>query len=153
MDTQVFSIVPASSKPVWFFLAIAIVPLLVSMMLFYLAISCQQTRVEVSRSELRISGLYGRRISAAHLLPEQAQLVDLRQSPRLQPKWRTNGAALPGFRTGWFRLGNGERSLLFVTHTDRVVYLPTRDGYSVLLSPEDPERFLQAVRNLNTASQ
>ena len=46
----------------------------------------------------------------------------------------------PGIRDG--KIG----SLLFVTDPSRVVAIPTRDGYTLLLSVSDPGAFLQALR-------
>ena len=38
--------------------------------------------------------------------------------------------------------------LLCVTDWTRVVYVPTRAGYSVLLSPADPQALLQAIQRI-----
>jgi hypothetical protein len=56
------------------------------------------------------------------------------------------GTGLPGYRAGWFRLNNGERSLVYVTDWARVVYVPTSEGYSVLLSTPDPSALAEALR-------
>jgi crotonobetainyl-CoA:carnitine CoA-transferase CaiB-like acyl-CoA transferase len=61
---------------------------------------------------------------------------------------RTNGVGLPGYRAGWFRLRNGEKALAFVTDVHRVTYLRTTDGYSVLLSVEQPQQFASALQAL-----
>ena len=49
-------------------------------------------------------------------------------------------------RAGWFRLRDGERALLYVTDPARVVYLPTADGYSVMLSVADPAAFIASLQ-------
>jgi hypothetical protein len=54
---------------------------------------------------------------------------------------------MPGYQAGWFRLRNGESALLYLTDRTRAVYVPTELGYSLLLSPSDPERFLEAIRS------
>ena len=56
------------------------------------------------------------------------------------------GTAMRGYRSGWFRLRNGDRALLYLTDQTRAVYVPTTEGYSVLLSPADPDAFLVALR-------
>jgi hypothetical protein len=56
------------------------------------------------------------------------------------------GTAYPGYRAGWFRLRNGEKALVYLTETNRTVYVPTRNGYSVMLTPQQPERFLERLR-------
>ena len=62
-----------------------------------------------------------------------------------KPIRRTNGIGLPGYSAGWFKLANGEKALLFVTDRGKVVYMPTTDGYSVLLSTVNPEEFLESL--------
>lgn len=74
--------------------------------------------------------------------------MDLTESPNYRPVWRTNGAGLPGYGSGWFQLENGDKALIFVTDKRRVVYLPTREGYSLLLSVPEPEKFLEALRQM-----
>jgi hypothetical protein len=56
------------------------------------------------------------------------------------------GTGLPGYRAGWFRLKNGERALVYLTDDRRAVYVPTTAGYSVLVSPGEPDQFLAALR-------
>ena len=63
----------------------------------------------------------------------------------LKPARRTNGIGLPGYSEGWFKLANGERALLFVSDKVNVVYIPTREGYSVLLSTANHEEFLESL--------
>ena len=56
------------------------------------------------------------------------------------------GTGLPGYQSGWFRLRNGERALLYLTDRTRAVYVPTTAGFSVLLSPAEPDRFIAALQ-------
>ncbi|HYG81514.1 MAG TPA: PH domain-containing protein, partial [Pyrinomonadaceae bacterium] len=58
----------------------------------------------------------------------------------------TMGGAFPGYASGWFRLANGEKALLYLTDRRKAVYIPTADGYSVLISPNNPDAFLAALR-------
>jgi hypothetical protein len=85
-------------------------------------------------------------IPADSLRGGAARIVDLANTPELQPGWRRMGTALPGYRAGWFRLRNGEKALIYLTETSRTVYVPTRSGYSVMLTPQRPERFLDRLR-------
>ena len=63
--------------------------------------------------------------------------------------WRRMGTGLPGYQAGWFRLRNGEKALLYLTDRARAVYIPTTAGYSLLLSPADPDGFLSQLRSLS----
>lgn len=119
----------------------------VLLILLYLLFAPRLVRFEVSPEGLRIRGeIYGRLIPAAELDLENARAVDLTADPDRRLGRRTNGIGLPGYASGWFRLKNGEKSLVFVTDKTRVAYIPTRQGYSVLLSVERPHEFLSILR-------
>ncbi len=145
---SVFPIAPAESRYLWFFLPIAAV--LVGAMII-LAVSLRGARdstFEVFADSLRLRGdLYGRTIPRSQLLTDLARRVDFRMEPELLPKWKRVGTGLPGYQSGWFRLRNGEKALLYLTDRTRAVYVPTSAGYSLLLSPQDPDGFLAALRN------
>lgn len=141
---EVFPIAPASGRAVWFGLVI-LAP--VFLLLVYLTLAPRLVKFEVSPEGLRIRGeLYGRRIPGDKLVLGQAKSLDLNTDKTYRLRWRTNGIGLPGYKSGWFRLKNGEKSLAFVTDSSRVVYIPTTEGYSVLLSVERPQEFLNRLR-------
>jgi hypothetical protein len=58
-----------------------------------------------------------------------------------RPKWRYQWFSLPGFASGWFKLQNKEKALVFLTDRSRVVYIPTSENYSVLLSVGKPRNW------------
>ncbi|WP_428564921.1 MAG: PH domain-containing protein [Solidesulfovibrio sp. DCME] len=91
--------------------------------------------------------VYGRDIPLADVDAGAARPVDLGQAGPKSLKWRTNGIGMPGLAAGWFRLGDGEKALVFVTDKSRAVYIPTRQGFAVVVSPGDPGRFLEALRH------
>jgi hypothetical protein len=102
---------------------------------------------DVSPAGLRLQGdWYSRSIPVAQIRGQAAKRVDFATEPSFAPKIRTMGTGLPGYQAGWFRLRNGEKALLYLTDRSRAVYVPTTAGYSVLLSPADPEAFLSALR-------
>ena len=112
-----------------------------------LLLGARRPNFEPTHEGLRIRGsLYGRMIPAAQLALEKARVVDLNNVPELQPKWRTNGVGLPGYSAGWFRLRNGEKALLFLTNRRRALYIPTTAGYSLLISPDDPDALMNEMR-------
>ena len=75
-----------------------------------------------------------------------AKIVDLDETRELRPRWRTNGVGLPGYQAGWFKLADGEKALLFVTDPTAVLYIPTGEGYSLLMSVLDAPRFLASIK-------
>jgi Bacterial PH domain len=145
---QTFPIAPASLRVVWFVLPLLIIPVSVAVLVLGLSLSgMKKARFEVSSDGLRLSGdLYGRTIPVSDLRGGAAQRVEL--IDEFRPTRRRVGTALPGYRSGWFTLGNGERALLYVTDPTKVVYVPTRAGYAVMVSPIDPDGFLSAIQSI-----
>jgi hypothetical protein len=154
---EVFHIVPASTRSaaVWAPLVLILVVVLVgSGVLLGLSIKGSRSATfELSPDGLRLRGdLYGRRLAASELRGGAARVVDLQQERALRPTRRMMGTAVPGYRSGWFRLANGEKALLYVTEPHQVVYVPTRTGYSLLLSVDRPGEFVERLRGVAPAS-
>jgi hypothetical protein len=145
--SEIFPIVPASAKPLWFVGVIVVLLSGVLLLLAYTAYSARHSRVEVRGGQLRLVGdLWARSIPIASLQLERAAILDLATAPDYKPRWRTFGTGLPGYASGWFRLRNGEKALAYLTRQDGVVYLPTSLGYALLLSAERPEELLASLR-------
>ena len=147
---DVFTIAPADSRAFWL---IGLIPLfvlvLVSGILLASLYAARTATFEVSGEGLRLRGdWYGRLIPAQQLVGGMARRVDLELTPDLTPRWRTLGTGLPGYQAGWFRLRNGERALLYLTDRSKAVYVPTTEGYSVLVSPSEPDKFVAAINGL-----
>ena len=107
----------------------------------------QHSRVEIEPERLRLVGdFWGRTIPVERLDVSAARIVDLNRGSDYLPKRRTFGTGLPGYASGWFRLRNGEKALVYLTRGRSVVYLPTSEGYALLLSVAEPERFLQVLQ-------
>ena len=147
MVKQVFTIVPGSAGPIWFFVGLSVLLLAMVALFGYLAYSSRNVRYEVSSEGLRIQGdIFGRFVPRSSLIVSEARELDMRVEDGYRLRWRTNGTGLPGYSAGWFKLRNGQKSLVFMTDRGRAVYIPTRDGYSIILTVDRPEAFLQALR-------
>ena len=144
---EVFSISPASSKPLWFLAIIGIILSFVLAILAYTAYSCRHSRVELESNQLRLVGdFWGRTIPLELIDLSEARILDLDRRSEYSLKRRTLGTGLPGYASGWFRLRNGEKALVYLTRREQVVYLPTSLGYSLLLSVGEPERFIERLQ-------
>ena len=148
---DVFTIAPADTRALWL---IGLVPLLVLVLvagILWPSINGARTATfELSPEGLRLRGdWYGRLIPADHLVRGMARRVDWATMAGLTPRRRTLGTGLPGYQAGWFRLRNGDRALLYLTDRSKAVYVPTTEGYGVLVSPSEPDRFLAAVDALS----
>jgi len=148
---QVFNIAPTTVRWVWLAIpsALVLVVLIVAVAIIMKSVSgARSSTFEVSRDGLRIRGdMYGRLIPVGELVADSVQRVDISYGG-LRPVSRVGGTSLPGYRSGWFRLSNGSRALLYVTDPEKVVHIPTTAGYSVLLSVADADRFVDALRQL-----
>lgn len=147
---DVFAISPPSPKPLWILAIICVLLAVVLMALAYTAYSSRNSRVEIKSDRIKLVGdLWGREIPFNMLNVYGARILDLTGNPEYSPKRRTFGMGLPGYASGWFRLRNGEKALVYLTKRRDVVYVPTSDGYSLLLSVEEPERFVETLQKYN----
>jgi len=147
MMTRTFDITPASATPLIVISTIGIFFILLIGLFVYIGYSARNTKFEVTDQGLRINGgIYGRFIHQEEIIGENVKIIDLNADPEYKPRIRTNGIGLPGYSEGWFKLKNNEKALLFVTDRSNVVYIPTKQDYSVLLSVSDPEEFYQSIK-------
>lgn len=145
--TETFPIVPGQVRLLWVILPLLLLLVAVAGALAYSFSAARTARFEVSPAGLRLRGdFYGRMIPGAALRLDEARRIDLGVETRLAPRIRIGGTGLPGYRAGWFRLRNGERALLYVTDRSRIAYIPTRTGYSVMLSVADPDALIESLR-------
>lgn len=144
-----FPMIPASAKALWFLAGVGLLLTAVLAALVFVGVSSHSTRFDVSPDGLRIVGdFWGRTLAVESLDVGAARSVDLELESGLRPRRRTWGTGLPGYASGWFTLANGSRALVYLTDTRHVVYVPTRDGYSLLLSVADSAGFLTSLRQL-----
>ncbi len=150
---ETFPIVPGSVRMLWLIVPVCLLVAASVAGLIYSLSGARNARFEVSPAGLRLRGdFYGRLIPPSDLRVDDARAVDLDSEPSLAPRTRLVGTAITGYRAGWFRLRNGERALLYVTDTRRVAYLPTVNGYAVLLSVPDPNALLASLKRLKPAA-
>jgi hypothetical protein len=143
-----FQIIPASSGPIWVFSILAVFLLTLVFLFGYFVYSSRHVRFETSSGGLKIAGgLYGRTIPREALRIDAAKLIDLTRDREYGLRMRTNGVGLPGYSAGWFKLNNNSKALAFITDKRRVLYLPTTEGYVLLLSVSDADGLLTALRN------
>ena len=147
---EIFAISPASSKPLWILTIICVVLVIVLIVLVFTAYSSRNSRVEIAHDRIAIVGdFWGRQIPLNLLDVSGARILDINKNSEYYPKRRTFGTAVPGYASGWFRLRSGEKALVYLTKRREVVYVPTSDGYSLLLSVEEPKRFVEELQRHN----
>ncbi|WP_411834665.1 PH domain-containing protein [Pseudoxanthomonas mexicana] len=103
-------------------------------------------RIEVNADTLRVGGGFYR-VSVP--LSEVRRDAVMRRDPADPSQMlglRTNGIGMPGLALGWFRAkSGGEKIFAAVTEGERVLVIPTTAGYSILVSPDDPDALLEAL--------
>lgn len=98
-----------------------------------------------------VTTFYRQSLSLSELDLARARVVDLRERRELRPLLKTNGLALPGFRSGWFRLRDRSRAFVAMARGPRGLFLPTRRGHALLLQPRQPQALLDALRAMAEA--
>lgn len=151
MET-VYQIIPAGVRPFYILLPFVVLLAIGVGLLGRTLYGSRNASFSVGDNGLDFHGdVYGRHLDWSDLLVDSARIVDLAREPSLRPRTRRIGTALPGYNSGWYTLQNGEKALLYVSARDRVIYLPTTKGYSVLLSPEAPEAMLADLQRRGAA--
>lgn len=75
------------------------------------------------------------------------RIVDLATDVEWRPTQRTNGFSNSHYKSGWYRVANGQKIRLYRTTGERLVLLPPKGtGTPVLYQPPDLEGFLDEVR-------
>lgn len=142
-----FDIMPPSSSVALILGVISIVLVALAVLFVWLSMSAAKLSVVVNTDSVQLKlPIYSRTIPLSQLELGQAHVTRIDKSSPLRPRIRTNGVGLPGYGVGWFKLKNGEKALLALTSREQVVYIPTRDGYSLLLSVRSPNQFLDQLR-------
>ncbi|HPT88747.1 MAG TPA: PH domain-containing protein [Bacillota bacterium] len=151
MDSQIFQISPIISKGFSLsMIGFAILWLGVIALFVGIMVSAHNIQYAINPQGLTIKNaiFYGRTIRKDEIAIDGARIINLNEEPAYKPALRTNGIGLPGFQSGWFRLKNKEKALLFVTVYQKVLYLPTTKDYSLLISVTDPETMLEKMKEM-----
>ena len=128
-------------------------PFLVSLVMIGLVLALRRRRISVDGHELVIAAtFYTRRIPIGALDLDKARIINLAEHTEFKPAIKTNGFNLPFFLAGRGRLRNRAKAFCLLTTQQRVLVLPKQDGSYLLLSPEQPQALLDALRTANTSS-
>ncbi len=85
--------------------------------------------------------------SLSTLNRDAAKEINLDKMDELKPRWKLYGAGMPGLKSGLFKLKNGEKAHIYITGTQKIVYVPSNNG-PILLSLEKPAAFLEHLKKL-----
>jgi len=130
-------------------IAMLVVAVVTGAIAVFLAFMLKRHRLQLDDAGLEVvTTFYKQRFAFAELGLDAARVVRLDEHPELRPLLKSNGYALPGFRSGWFRLRNWHKAFVAASDGERLLWLPTTRGFDLLLQPRDPQRLLQRLREL-----
>lgn len=124
-----------------------LVLLLTSVLWYFLNVAMNKHRVEWHNNSFEVlTSFYKQRYSRRDLLLDAAKIVDLEIEKNFRPFLKTNGYAVPGFKSGWFRLRNKQSAFCAIGSGTRVLMLPTNKGHCLMLGTTAPERVLEQLK-------
>jgi hypothetical protein len=109
------------------------------------------SRITLSEDVLIVGGgLYKARVALCQLDVTGASLLDGDEPSGLG--WRLNGIGIPGYCQGWFSGPRKKKIFAIVTRRLQRVYVPTSAGFDLMLTPDDPHSFLEALKRLGVGT-
>ena len=118
------------------------------LLFLWFTIAGYKANVELNANTLQVAiPVWGHAVPLKSLDVQDARRVDLSRRTDLRPVKESAGFGVQGFRLGWFYLANHEKALLALGDESKAVYIPTTEGFSILVSPEHPQAFLQALKH------
>ena len=137
-----------AARKVGMIVGIALGVVALAFVLFCVQYSPGPPRYALDSQSLAIRDLfYPVTVRAADVDVERVRVVDWAADADWRPTARTNGFANSHYRSGWFRVANGEKVRMYRADGTRLVLIPARDA-AVLLEVQDPERFVEELRRL-----
>lgn len=105
-------------------------------------------RFVVSEHALEIvSPAYGRTIAKAKLKLDEARVVKQAEDPQLELRGKKRGLGLPGCKLGFYRIASADQALVFLGQGDTVLYVPTTEGYPLILETPEAQALLDALKS------
>jgi len=124
-----------------------VIVLPVAALFVWLLVRQSGSTLEVTEEVLMLNvPWYARRVAMADIDMDRVRLLSEAEAGGWQLKWRTNGIGFPGFQVGWFSSENREKVLAARTQ-GQAVLIPTTKGFTLLVSLEDPEAFVNRMRS------
>ncbi len=134
-----------SQTPVWaWLLIVAIGPAI--LLLVLKGVRNPQAMLGKDGLKIRVS-FVNKTWALSALNRDAAKEISLDNNEPLKPRWKLYGAAMPGLKSGLFKLKNGENAYIYITSGQKIVYIPSNKG-PILLSMEKPSAFLDYLKKL-----
>jgi hypothetical protein len=121
-----------------------IVPVLLTVLFLLIFIACigvmyymKNTTIHITNGFLTIKAFfYGKSIPLDNINVNGIRKLNLYHDDEYNIKIRSNGIGLPNYYTGWMKLNNGNKALVYLTDRKKVILIPTKE-YDILFSTDD----------------
>lgn len=80
------------------------------------------------------------------LLLDAASIINLENDKEHRPILKTNGYAVPGFKSGWFRLRNKQSAFCAIGPGRKILMIPTNKGHCLMLGTLTPDKTLEQLK-------
>jgi hypothetical protein len=110
----------------------------------------QNLRLDATGLDIKTT-MYRRRIAWSDMDLAAAGVIDIDEHPENKPLLKSNGISIPGFRSGWFRSRAFAKLFVATAGGSRLLWLPTKLGYTLLLQPRNPGALLEQLRQRSGA--
>jgi len=148
MENFVFFETISQPKGILFIVPFVILMLALAGLMIGIVFSVKSSSIALKDGEIIIKALfYGRKIPVENVLIDESRTINLREEEQYDVSIRMNGISMPGIHSGWMRLKNGQKALVFLTDKEKVLLMQTKD-YPVLFSMENTEIFIDKLRQL-----
>jgi hypothetical protein len=134
--------------PIIMIIFVFIVMLVITWLMVGTIFTTKNTSISIKDGEVIINSfLYGRKILINNILTNEIKTINLKQDEEYRISAKTNGISLPNYKSGWMRLKNGKRALVFLTNEEKVLLMPTKD-FIILFSMEKAEEFINKIKGI-----
>jgi hypothetical protein len=130
-------------------MAVVMTPVLVGLagLFGWFAVMQRRSTIVVTERDVILNiTLYGRTIARDHLVVDSITKATMKNPGPHRLAMRTNGLSVPGYQLGWFTTQGVGRVLAAISDNDLVVWR-TRDNYGVVVSVQDSDGLIAALRN------
>jgi hypothetical protein len=112
-------------------------------------LTIKNINISIKDKEVIINSfIYGRKIPIENILVNEIKTINLTQNKEYNPYIRTNGISIPNFHSGWMRLNNGKKALIYLTNMENVLLIPTKN-FVILFSMEKSNEFINKIKEIN----
>lgn len=115
----------------------------------YLSLAVRHSGIALNADAIAVTAaMRTKRLPLSALSLDEARVIDLDERNDLRPFLKTGGISFPGFRGGSFRLRNRRKAWVATLGGPKALWIPTRDGYDLLVQPRQPQALLDRLRDM-----